>query len=130
MSIETFDNETLPRNGHTLPSFNDGLRRAAPELHCLRDALQGATGLAALLRRDATIADLHESSKYDLRGALLEGVPFDFDTRSRIEAALCVCLDVAWRIGDGLTDAAATRGSAGLGEFVDDELLAEHRGRP
>ena len=124
MSIETFDNETLPPNGHTLAAWGDGIAESAPKLSHLRDALDGARVLAALVRRDTVIADLHESSAFDLRQALIEGVPFDPDTRAGLAAALCVCLDVANGIAFDMIQEVCTGGSVGLAGFVRDDQRA------
>lgn len=120
MSIENM--EALPPNGHTLPAYDDGVMESAPEIARLRDALDGALGLAELLRRDSIIEDLHRSSAFDATEALRTGVPFGSAVRTSLEAALCTCLQVAHQLAHTLADTVREDGSAGLAMFAEDRL--------
>lgn len=82
-------------NAHDRSAYCDGLSRSAPELDGLRDALDGASVLARLLRKDRLIAEnfaLNELTEADL---LNEGVPFSPVTSEHLQAALRTCLDAA-----------------------------------
>ncbi len=118
MSIENM--ETLPPNGHTLHAYGDGLDRSAWEVAKLRDALDGAASLAHLLRRDSVIASIHDSSVMSAEEALRTGTPLEEPLRGGLEAALCICVDVAHGIAHELAQAARDDGSAGLARFADD----------
>lgn len=120
MSIENM--HTLPPNGHTLPAYDDGVVESAPDIARLRDALDGALGLAEVLRRDTIIEDLHGSSEFDEAQALRTGVPLGSAVRASLDAALCTCLRVAHHLALTLADTVREDGSTGLAMWADDAL--------
>lgn len=120
MSIE--HTETLPPNGHSLHAYEDGLDGCAHEVAKLRDALDGATSLAHLLRRDSVIAGIHDSSVMSAETALRTGTPLGEPLRGGLETALCICVDVASGIAHELAQAARDQGSAGLARFANDRV--------
>lgn len=119
MSIENMN--TLPPNGHDQPAYPDGVERYALELSELRDALDGAAGLARLLRRDSAIASIHCACALDEKDFWQIGLPFRPALRSELEAALCVCVTVAHGHAHELAHVANNKGAAGLARFVDEK---------
>lgn len=124
MSIENM--ETLPPNGHALHAYDDGVDQYATDLARLRDALDGANGLARLLRRDSVIAGLHDSCLMDVDTALHTGTPLGEPVRSGLEAALCICVEVAWGVAHDMAQAVRDHGRAGLLRFANDRPRDAH----